>query len=184
MDRFSAYLLVRRHLKHTESRNQALAVEAIMEGIAEHQGQTAQRWGVLGLLSQLDLEYAEQNPEARGCTARQQAELEGMPPQEATHLERWCQHLRRHAGDAVDELAAVEWALVAATVLAEETLPRPDWDTEATIRALSHDLELMRQRGDARGNQLDNALDRLSLTEDAAAQLCVAALRRIAQDLR
>ena len=31
IDRFSAYLLIRRFLKRPDSRNQALAVEAIME---------------------------------------------------------------------------------------------------------------------------------------------------------
>lgn len=184
MDRFSAYLLVRRHLKRPQSRNQALAAEALMEEFARELGQPQDRWGVLGMLGQLDLEYAEQNPEVRGRTAREQAEMEGIAPHEAEHLERWCGHLRPPRQDAASELADVEHALGLATTLAEEALQRTDGECAVSAVSLAHDLELLSQGGDARGDQLDRALDRLSLTAERAAELCVAALQRIAQDLR
>jgi hypothetical protein len=90
VDRFSAYLLIRRYLRRPASRNHALVVEAIMQELAARAGEPGEQWGVLGLLSQLDLEYAERNPRARGVTARQQAELEGLAPEQAACLERWC----------------------------------------------------------------------------------------------
>ena len=143
MDRFSAYLLVRRHLKRRSSRNQALAVEAVMEALAVHAEQPQTEWGVLGLLSQLDLEYAEQNPAARGRAASQQARLEGAPEAHARHLERWCRdavlaadpgqpedpplQTTRQADDGDEEqgdeeLHQVEQALLLATTLAEKML--------------------------------------------------------------
>lgn len=179
MDRFSAYLLVRRHLRRPDSRNQALTVEAVMEQIASHLDQVPHRWGVLGLLSQLDLEYSEQNPGTRGVTARQQAELEGLDPSEAIHLERWCRHLRQAPGPrAADALAPVELGLLLSTILAEHLQPG------GSKRSLAHDLELMRGRGDTEGNHLDLTLDQLGIEVEAAAEIMLEALNRIAQDLR
>jgi len=178
-------LLVRRHLKRPASRNQALAVEAIMEELAGHLKRVVEQshrapsaplpsgapplpaqWGVLGLLSQLDLEYAEQNARMRGKAARQQAELEGLPAEEAVHLERWC---------GSEPLDRVELALALATILAELA-------TEAAPSA--HDLGLMRERGDERGQRLDQALEQLGLEARQAAEMATTALHRIAQDLR
>jgi hypothetical protein len=45
-----------------------------MEELAGFIGSPRDLWGVLGLLSQIDLEYARNNSLARGKTARQQAE--------------------------------------------------------------------------------------------------------------
>jgi hypothetical protein len=111
VDRFSAYLLVRRFLRRPASRNQALAVEAIMQELAAHASEGSELWGLLGLLSQLDLEYAESNPRARGLTARQQAELEGLAPEHAICLERWC------APAAAAQPPPIEDALVVASLL-------------------------------------------------------------------
>ena len=118
MDRFSAFLLVRRGLKQRESRNLALATEAIMESLAARVGEPPEQWGVVGLLSQLDVEYSEHNPKARGRTARQQAELEGLDPELAQSLERWCQP------DLPEDRPQIEHALVLATALAEAALQR------------------------------------------------------------
>jgi predicted hydrolase (HD superfamily) len=181
MDRFSAYLLVRRHLKRSASRNQALAVEAIMEEIGRRRGEPAEQWGVLGLLSQLDLEYAEQNPQARGRTAREQAELEGLASPQGQHLERWCRHVRPDADPG--ELATVEQALLLATVLAEACLAKEEASDEA-VPSLARELELMLGRGDRRGEELDRAIDALELTTSEAAVAAVNAMQRIAQDLR
>lgn len=182
MDRFSAYLLVRRHLKRPESRNQALAVEAIMEDLGRQGGgEPGTPWGVLGLLSQLDLEYAEQNPERRGRTAREQAELEGLPAALSRHLEQWCRHLRPEA-DPTAALAPVEHALLAATELAAMVLARRESDD--ALLSMAQELELSRGRGDRRGDELDRALEALGLTAEDAARLALDALRRVEQDLR
>ena len=179
MDRFSAYLLVRRHLKRSGSRNQALAVEAIMEEVAAHLEQPSPPWGVLGLLSQLDLEYAEQNPEVRGRTASEQALLDGLPEADARRLVRCFSPLQAHRDD--ETLEQVELALLGSTLIAEEALGH---DRERPAESLAHDLELLRQRGDPRGNALDRALTELQLTAGEAAEKATVALQRIAQDLR
>lgn len=184
MDRFSVFLLVRRHLQRRSSRNQALAVEAIMEDLASHLGERAEHWGVMGLLSQLDLEYAEHNPEIRGTSAAQQAEMEGLQPDEARHLRRWC--LLDHGPTSeAPTFAAVEQALFLASYLVEQALVHNNrsLDDEAAPHSLSHDLQLARQNGDPRGDRLDQALAQLGIDELQASRITFVALQRVAQDL-
>ncbi len=151
MDRFTAFLLIRRFLKHDPSRNHALAVEAIMEELAGHAGSEPASWGVLGLLSQLDLEYAAHNPRARGQRAREQAELEGLAPELAASLARWC------SLPPLAEPAQVEDALFLASHLAEAALGPPldegaplelD-DSDSGGRGLEDERPRSRRRDDA-----------------------------------
>lgn len=188
MDRFSAYLLVRRHIKRPENRNQALVAEAIMEELAARLGQSQADWGVMGLLSQLDLEYTAQNPAARGRTARQQAELEGLAPEETAPLESWCRHLAPPSFEGLEQLAPpeptlLEAGLLVASTMAEGMLARTP-ERRAAAESLAHDLQLMSQQGDALGDALERALSRLALEPQVVAELSVAALGRIEQDLR
>jgi predicted hydrolase (HD superfamily) len=182
MDRFSAFLLVRRGLKQRESRNLALATEAIMESLAARVGEPPEQWGVVGLLSQLDVEYSEHNPRARGRTARQQAELEGLAPELAQSLERW-----RQPGPTEDR-TMLEHALVLAAALAEAALergPGPALELdEALAASLGRDLELRRQSGAPDDELKDAALEQLGLSSGEAGHLAVQGLLRAAEDLR
>jgi predicted hydrolase (HD superfamily) len=185
LDRFSVFLLIRRHLQRRSSRNQALATEAIMEDLAAHLGEQAEHWGVMGLLSQLDLEYAQHNPEIRGASAAQQAEMEGLKPDEASHLRRWCLLDHGQQSEAL-AFAAVEQALFLASFLAEQALVHNErgFDDEAVTHSLGHDLELARQNGDPRGDRLDQALSQLGIDTMQASRITFDALQRVAQDLR
>jgi hypothetical protein len=187
MDRFFAYLLVRRHLKRPASRNQALAVEAIMEELAAHLGHPPEQWGIVGLFSQLDLEYAEHNPKARGRVAEEQARLEGLEPELAKSLGRW-------SNLDADARAPLEHALVLAAWLAEAALAyrrrhRTEGDPEQPFSEeisapLSQDLELQSQAGDHRGDLLDESLQQLAVSADSVTRVALNGLRRVAQDLR
>jgi hypothetical protein len=182
MDRFTAYLLVRRFLRQRASRNQALVVEAIMEELAVRHGAPAAVWGLLGLLSQLDLEYAQTNPDARGRTAGEQARLEGLEADLAGHLDRW------HDLDPRAAYAPVEDALFLATTITQCALDRvPDvraLAAEPARESWCQDLRRCRAAGDPSGDRLDGALSRLVLAEAEAARLATAALRRVAAELR
>jgi len=176
MDRFTAYLLVRRFLKRPESRNRALATEAIMEELATTLGPAAspapESWGVLGLLSQLDLEYAEHNLDVRGATAREQAVLEGMDPALADVL--------ASGYEPAEGAVAIQQALLLADELAGAALERGP----GQVAGLGRELELRRGNGDPRGDRLDQALTALQLSGEQAAALAARALERVAGDLR
>lgn len=184
MDRFSAYLLIRRHLKRPASRNQALAVEAVMEELATRLGQSPERWGVMGMLSQLDLEYAEHNPRARGHVAAEQARLEGLDPGLAECLTRWIEPGAPDRTPLEQALALATW-IAAAALEFRERHGGPGAGFAAELEAaLAHDLRLRRQAGDPRGDLLDEAQQQLGLAEEELARLALAGLRRVEQDLR
>lgn len=175
MDRVSAYLLLRRFLKRPASRNLALAVESIMEELASAVGQgEPETWSVMGLLSQLDLEYAEHNPEGRGVAAREQAELEGLDPMLARSLERWPEP-GGAAGAGGSLRPLVEDALAVAVALAGAAL-------EGAGSSLPPDVERRMRR--AEGERFMEGLERLGLGRDGAARLGARVLSRLEQDLR
>jgi hypothetical protein len=196
MDRFSATLLVRRTLRRRDSRRHAILVEAIMEELAPRASESPECWAVMGLLSQLDLEYSETNPLARGHTSRQQAVLEGVPPELARSLEQWCRVAAPMSEKGPETRPLVEDALFLADFLAHGLLARPEAHSSARqsqaapaqerglIEGLGRELALRRQSGDGRGDRLDAALERLGMDGLRAARATVVAMKRVAQDLR
>lgn len=187
MDRFSVYLLVRRHLKRPDSRNQALAVEAIMEELATHLGQSSEQWGIVGLFSQLDLEYAEHNPKARGRVAEEQALAEGLDPELAESLRRWSDPTAQVRTTLDHCLALASWLANAALAYRRRHGQGKDQDqpfSDELTSPLCHDLELQCQAGDPQGDLLDEALQRLEISTDNVTRLALAGLERVAQDLR
>jgi hypothetical protein len=187
MDRFSAYLLVRRHLKRPASRNQALAVEAIMEDLAVHLGQPSEQWGIVGLLSQLDLEYALHNPKARGRVAEEQAQLEGLDPELAQCLGRWADPNAEKRTPLDHALVLAVWladAALAYRVRHESAVDQEQPFSEELCSPLSQDLELQRQAGDPQGDLLDESLQQLAISTERVTRVALAGLGRVAQDLR
>lgn len=178
MDRFGVYLLVRQYLKQPDSRNRALLAEAIMEELADHNDQPREQWAILGLFSQIDLEYAATNPEVRGLAARQHALTEGIAPEQADHLSGWCAHLR--PAQQAMPMQPAELALLLADHLAQQVLQ----NRQADAAGLERDLLLAVQQGDARSERLEQSLAGLQLEPEQAGRLAQKALRRIEEDLR
>ncbi len=54
--REEAFELVKQHLKSPNMINHCLAAEAVMKALAEHVGEDAEKWGMAGLLHDLDAE--------------------------------------------------------------------------------------------------------------------------------
>jgi len=63
MDRTSALQLVQQHLQNQNLIKHSLAVEACMRELAGHFGADAEKWGLTGLLHDLDYETTVQTPE-------------------------------------------------------------------------------------------------------------------------
>ncbi|NLC69996.1 MAG: HDIG domain-containing protein [Desulfuromonadaceae bacterium] len=59
MDRERALSLVRLHLHHPNLIKHSLATEAVMKGLAEKLGEDQEKWGLAGLLHDLDAEQTE-----------------------------------------------------------------------------------------------------------------------------
>lgn len=63
MDRDKALGLVKEHLKNKNLIKHSLAVEACMRAMARRFGQDEERWGLAGILHDMDYEVTEKSPE-------------------------------------------------------------------------------------------------------------------------
>ena len=174
MDRFSAYLLVKSHLRRPERRAGARVLASVVEGLARALGADQERWGVLALLSRLDDEYAEHNPDRRGITAAEQAELEGLDVAGCALLATWRE-------DTLAPAARAEGQLAAALVVAEAAL---SWWAQRRSAGLAElpsggaDLALFWERERAElAERLDAALVTLGDDSEALAEAALEGLR-------
>ena len=63
MDREEALSLVKQHLKNKNLVKHSLSVEACMRAVAGRLGEDAEKWGLAGILHDLDYELTEKRPE-------------------------------------------------------------------------------------------------------------------------
>lgn len=63
MDRDEALALVKQHLKNKNLVKHSLAVEACMKALAQRLGEDVEKWGMAGILHDLDYEITEKSPE-------------------------------------------------------------------------------------------------------------------------
>ncbi len=63
MDREQALEIVRQHLKNKNLVKHSLAVEACMRSLARRLSQDVEKWGLAGILHDLDYEITEKSPE-------------------------------------------------------------------------------------------------------------------------
>jgi len=61
MNREEAYNLLRQNLKNQNLIKHSLAVEAAMKALASHLGEDSERWGITGLLHDIDYELVNDN---------------------------------------------------------------------------------------------------------------------------
>ena len=88
-----------------------LAVEAIMKALAGHLGENDARWGLTGLLHDIDFDRTMQNPEEHGILAEEI--LKGKVPGEVLRAIK--AHNYEHTGVMPEE--ALEKALIASDAL-------------------------------------------------------------------
>jgi len=63
MEREEALELLKKHLKNKNLVKHSLAVEACMRALARHLNQDEEKWGLAGILHDLDYEITEKSPE-------------------------------------------------------------------------------------------------------------------------
>lgn len=71
MSREDALALVKEHVSKRNWINHMLAVEAIMKDLAERFGEDGEKWGLLGLLHDIDFEETENAPAHHGLRAEE-----------------------------------------------------------------------------------------------------------------
>ncbi len=79
MDRERALALLKEHVKTKNLIKHCLAVEAIMRALARHFGEDEEKWGLAGLIHDLDYEYTKNDPEKHCRVTLELLENEDIP---------------------------------------------------------------------------------------------------------
>jgi putative nucleotidyltransferase with HDIG domain len=105
MNRDEALSLLQQHLKNKNLVKHSLAVEACMRALAERLNQNAEKWGLAGILHDLDYEITEKSPELHTKETVKILEDKGVE-QEIIRT------IQAHAGQ-VECKNAMEWSIFA-----------------------------------------------------------------------
>lgn len=179
MKREEAMELLKKHLKNRNLVKHCLAVEACMKAVAARLGQDGEKWGLAGILHDLDYELTEKSPELHTAeTVRILKEL-GMEPEVIRAIEAHaakvpCQNPMEWAIFAIDPLTGL---IIAATLM----------HPEKKIKAI--DLEFVKRRykekSFARGARREEIEEcrNIGLDLDEFISICIAAMQGIDQDL-
>ena len=66
INRDEALILLRKYIRNEKMIFHCLASEAVMRGLAQHLGQDEEKWGLAGLLHDLDVEITNAEPTVHG----------------------------------------------------------------------------------------------------------------------
>lgn len=79
MTREEAVKLLEKNLKNKNLRKHCLAVEAIMRALARHFDEDVEKWGLAGLLHDIDYEQTKDAPERHSLVGAEMLVQEGLP---------------------------------------------------------------------------------------------------------
>lgn len=152
-----------------------------MEDLAARAGADATIWGLAGLGADVDGQLCEHNPDRRGRTAEELLLTEGAPPEVAAAARE-----RLHLGPA--EMSPLAAGLCAAEALVDDVYgtieagdPLDSIEALAVARRIARAAE---QKGDPEAKRALECLARVGVSLDDAAELTLAAMNRVREDLR
>ncbi|MEM2546827.1 MAG: HD domain-containing protein [Candidatus Bathyarchaeia archaeon] len=111
LTREKALSIVKKHVSKRNILYHMLAVEAIMRGLARHFGEDEEKWGLVGLMHDIDYEQTEATPERHSLIAEQI--LTGLLPEELLRAVK--AHNFKHTG--VEPKSRLEKALIASDAI-------------------------------------------------------------------
>lgn len=79
MNREEAYKLLKQHLKNKNLIKHSLAVEAVMRRLARHFGEDEEKWGLAGLLHDVDYDRTKDDPYRHSLEGAELLEQAGLP---------------------------------------------------------------------------------------------------------
>ena len=103
MEREDALALVQQHLKNRNLVKHSLAVEACMRALASRLNQDVEKWGLAGILHDLDYEITEKSPELHTTETVKILEEKGLNPE-------IIQAIKAHAAQ-VPFQSEMDWAI-------------------------------------------------------------------------
>lgn len=179
MNRDEALALVKQHLKNKNLVKHCLAVEACMQAMAAKLGEDVDKWGLAGIVHDLDYEITEKSPELHTTETVKILEEKGLDSD-------IIQAVKAHAG-ASPCLSPMDWAIFSIDPLTgliiAATLMHPSRKLEEV------DLEFVKRRykekSFARGARREDIEQIANIGMDLGEfiQTCLEAMQGIHQDL-
>jgi putative nucleotidyltransferase with HDIG domain len=105
MNREEAFELIKKYLKNKNLIKHSLAVEACMRSLAEKFDEDVEKWGLAGLLHDIDYEMTEKTPEKHGIKAMEILEDYDIDPDVLRAI-------KAHAGNT-ECLSKMDWSIYA-----------------------------------------------------------------------
>jgi len=179
MNRNEALELLKKHLKNKNLVKHCLAVEACMRAMASRLNQDAEKWGLAGILHDLDYEITEKSPELHTTEAVKILREHGID-------QDIIQAVQAHAGQ-VSCQSAMDWAIYSIDPLTgliiAATLMHPSKKLKEVDVAFVQ--RRYKEKSFARGaNREDIEQCRnVGLELDEFISICLAAMQGIDQDL-
>lgn len=180
MDRDTAYKLVCEHIPQDNLIKHIISVEAVMRRLATHFGEDPQRWGMVGLLH--DLDYAETLDSPERHTFLTKEWLAPYPEIDAEMIHS----IQAHA-EHVECVSRMDWAIYATDpttgLITAAVLMHPAKKLEALeVKSI---LKRFKDKRFAMGARRDAIAkcDQLGLTMEEFMTLALDGMRSIATDL-
>ncbi|MBS7644891.1 MAG: HDIG domain-containing protein [Candidatus Bathyarchaeia archaeon] len=158
-----------------------LAVEAVMKGLATHLGEDEEKWGLLGLLHDIDFSQTEATPDRHGLEAEKI--LEGKVPEDLIRAIK--AHNSAYTG--VEPTSNMEKALIAADavsgLIVATALVMPSRKvSEVTIKTLE---KKFKQKDFAKGVDRDRISlhEELGIPREKFLEIALNSLRSIADSI-
>ena len=180
MKRDDAFSLVKQSLKNKNLIKHCLAVEACMRAMAEKLDEDVEKWGLAGILHDLDYEMTEKNPEVHTVETVKILEPLGLDPD-------IIQSIRAHAGIVPCE-NPMEWVIFAVDPLTgliiAATLMHPDRKLQSVD--LSFIQRRYKEKSFARGarrEDIEQIRNVPGITLDDFISICLTAMQGIHSEL-
>jgi putative nucleotidyltransferase with HDIG domain len=177
-----ALLLLREHVNADVLIKHALATEAVMRALAERLGRDPDRWGITGLLHDLDFEQTKDCPERHALVAEPWLREAGCD-------EEMIQAIKAHNAEAlgIDRRSEMDLALTAAETMTgmvvTTALVYPDKKL-ASVKAKSI-TKRMKEKSFAQGVNRDHIMlcEKIGIPMPDFAELSLNAMKNIAEPL-
>ncbi|MFH2094689.1 MAG: HDIG domain-containing metalloprotein [Bacteroidota bacterium] len=182
MKREKALELLNMYIKNPRMISHCLASEAVLKAIARKLGEDEEKWGLAGLLHDLDVEITNADPKVHGLKTAEMLTETGIDPEIV-------EAIRLHNEDAVDILRSKPFhhALAAGEtitgLIVATTLVYPDKKI-ASVKAKSV-VKRMKEKAFAASVKRENIMEceRIGISIDEFAALSIDAMKEIAEEI-
>jgi putative nucleotidyltransferase with HDIG domain len=179
MNREEALALVKTHLRNKNLVKHCLAVEACMRAMARRLNQDEEKWGLAGILHDLDYEITEKSPELHTTETVKILEEKGVAPEIIRTIQAHC--------GQVECRSEMEWSIFAIDPLTGLIIAATLMHPSKKLQEVDVDFVKRRykEKSFARGARREDIeqIQNIGMELDEFISICLEAMQGIHQDL-